>query len=301
VDKFDRLFPPKIPGTWRGKIGATLCRRFPFSVYFRKNGSNVFSLWSFVDILAERDLCSWSRVMKKSFKTTVLAAAMALTTVAIGSASVSAATITPTSATVGSGDVGTSWTVDFICSSALPCNGGDPLVNLGARAIMTLTGYTIDGDNIVWDVQMVIRNTSFLNAGGFLTALGFATDPDAVLSDVWDANADGINWAGGDGSIPGFGNTELCVYDGNNCAAANNHLMTPATQDRFGFSLTTALVNTLSFTDFAVKWAGTAVTGISYESGGTISVAPVPLPAAGGLLLAGLAGLAALRRKQKAA
>ena len=100
-------------------------------------------------------------------------------------------------------------------------------------------------------------------------------------------------------SIPGFGNTELCVFDGNNCSAANNHAVIPATQDRIGFTLTTGLVDELSFTDFAVKWAG--VGRDSFEAGGSISVAPVPLPAAGGLLLAGLAGLVALRRKRIAA
>ena len=191
--------------------------------------------------------------------------------------------------------------MNFICSVALPCNAGNPGVTLQARAIFKVTGVTVVGNETFWDLELIIKNNSFLNAGGFLTALDFATDPDAELTDVWDANANGINWSGGDGSIPGFGNTELCVLDGNNCWAANNHGMTPNTQDRLGFSLTTGLVNSLSFTDFAVKWAGVGQSEGSFEDSGTVLVAPVPLPAAIGLLLAGMAGLAALRRKRKAA
>ncbi len=240
--------------------------------------------------------------MKSCIKSVVLAATLALGTFGSGLSAVSAATVTPGTATVTAADTAFSWTVNFICSAALPCNGGNPGVTLQARAIFTLQAVTIVGSETFWDIGLVLRNNSFLSAGGFLTAMGFATDPDATLSGVWDANADGINWAGGPGSIPGFGTTELCVFDGNNCAAANEQDMDPAQQDRIGFTLTTGLVDTLTFSDFAVKWAGVGLDGgSSYDAGGTISVAPVPLPAAGGLLLAGLAGLALLNRKRKAA
>lgn len=241
--------------------------------------------------------------MNNYIRSTLMAATMALGALGLGLTSASAATITSTSATVSGSDVGTSWEVNYICSAAFPCNGGTPFGTLGARTTFSLLEYVEDAGMAYWKIDLTIRNTSNLLAGGFLTAIGFSTDPDAVIDSFWDANSVLADWVVGNGSIPGFGNTEICVYDGNNCSAANDHVMTPGTQDRVTFWLETDLSDgsSLTFSDFAARWAGNAVTEGSFDAGGTIKVAPVPLPAAGGLLLLGLGGLALLRRGRKAA
>lgn len=241
--------------------------------------------------------------MKNFIRSTVLAATAALGVLGMGTAA-SAATITATSATISAADVGTSWEVNFICSAALPCNGGSPTGTLGAKVIFTVWDVLDHGSSMEWIMKVSIRNTSNLVAGGFLTAIGFATDPNVLaaggVTDFWQGNSDGHDWTGGTGSIPGFSGTELCLWGGNNCSAANDHYMTPGVTDSVGFSINTALTNSLTFTDFAARWAGNNVTGGSFDAGGTIKVAPVPLPAAGGLLLLALGGLVALRRGRKA-
>ncbi len=238
--------------------------------------------------------------MKNIFKSTALAAGFALTALGMIATPASAATVTTSSATVTTADSGFSWTVDFICSTALPCNGGDPGMTLSAQAVFTLTSVVTSATDVVWGINLVVSNNS--TVAGFLTAMGFATDPDAAMGSVTDSNADGIVFAGGTGAIPGFG-TELCVWDGANCSAAGNHSMTQGVSDTMNFVLTTLGTGaSLTFDNFAVKVAGAGLDGGSFEFGGTIGEqppAPVPLPAAGGLLLAGLGGLLLLRRKQK--
>jgi hypothetical protein len=240
--------------------------------------------------------------MKSIFRSTALAAGFALTALGMIAAPASAATVTATSATVTTADTGFSWTVDFICSTALPCNGGDPGMTLSAQAVFTLTSVAVSATDVMWGINLVVSNNS--SVAGFLTAMGFDTDPDATMGSVADSNSDGIVFAGGTGAIPGFG-TELCVWDGANCSAANDHSMTQGVSDTMDFVLTALGTGTsLTFDNFAVKVAGAGLQGGSYEFGGTIGEqppAPVPLPAAGGLLLAGLGGLVVLRRKQKSA
>ena len=235
--------------------------------------------------------------MKHLMRKTVLAAGFALA--ALGMTTANAATVTTTSASVTNADAGFSWTVNFICSAALPCNGGNPGVTLTASAVFTLTSVITSASTVQWGINLVLSNTG---TDGFLTAMGFNTDPNAVLGSLVDSALDGIVFSGGAGAIPGF-NTELCVWDGNSCTAANDHDLTTGLSDTMSFVLTTGLSSVLDFTNFAVKVAGAGQSDGSFEFGGTIGTtpAPVPLPAAGGLLLVGLGALVALRRKQKAA
>ena len=237
--------------------------------------------------------------MVNIIRKTALAAGFAL--VALGLTAASAATVTSTSAALTSSDAGYSWTVDFICSPSLPCNAS-PTVELTARAVFTLTTVVINASTVSWGINLVLTNTSASGVGGALTAMGFNTDPDAVLSGIVDSAADGTVFSGGSGGaagIPGY-QTELCVWDGNNCQAANEKTMTAGEGNTMSFILTTAGLGTLlTFDNFAVKVAGAGLPQ-SYEFGGTIP-APVPLPAAGGFLLLGLGALVALRRKQKSA
>lgn len=236
--------------------------------------------------------------MKNFIRSTLLAA-----TLALGALPAMAATITTSAATVTGADVGVSWEVNYICSAASPCNGGTPYSTLQARTTYKLLNYVEENGLAYWLIDLTIRNNSFTTAGGFLTAVGFATDPNATIDSFWDANSVLADWtvSNSSGSIPGFSTTEICVFSATNCENASDHTMTPGTQDRVSFWMVSDLSEStaLTFSHFAARWAGNAVTGGSFDAGGTIRVAPVPLPAAGGLLLLGLGGLAALRRSRR--
>jgi hypothetical protein len=210
-----------------------------------------------------------------------------------------AASLTTSTATVTSGDVGYSFAVDFICSAALPCVGGNPGTTLAGQAVFKLTSVTNVSGAVKWGIKLVLSNTGM---AGALTAMGFATNPNATLGSVTDSSWDGVVFGGGAGQIPGFSGTELCVFDGYGCSSTYQQELTKGKSNTMNFVLTTASgVSALTFSDFAAQIAGVGIYCRTYDMAGRLQVAAVPLPAGGGLLLAGLGGLALVRRKRKAA
>ncbi len=231
-------------------------------------------------------------------KTLLRAAFLALGLMGVGSVPATAASVTSTSATVTTADTGFKWTVDFICSAALPCYGGNPGTTLAGKAVFTLTSVTTSSGNRNWAISLSLSNTGL---AGAITAMGFGTNPNATMGSVSDSSGDGIVFGGGSGSIPGFSGTELCVWDYYNCSSTWQQGLTKGKTDTMSFVLrTSSTITALTFSDFAARVAGVGAYCRDYSMGGTIRVAPVPLPASGGLLLLGLGALALLRRRRAA-
>lgn len=207
-----------------------------------------------------------------SFRKGILAAA-----VAAGSMMFALAASASTAISLGTGDAGTTWSVDFANS------------DVSGTGIFTLN--SISGN--VWNFALTISNSVGSVSGSRLVSLGFNANPDAAIS---IASGDTSGWDAGSGQ--GAVSTELCVWDGNNCNGGGNGGLLPGQSVAIAFNLTTgSLTDTLVMDHFGVKFQ--SVNGSSVELPGTIST--VPLPATGVLLIGGLGGLAALKRRRKSA
>ncbi len=212
-----------------------------------------------------------------------------------------------TAATVSVGDVGSTVNVGFTCDAGDPCpdSGNSPLVDLSATAAFTFDSFTDNGVSTFADFTVVLSNTS-TDGTSRITALGFATDPDGSIGSPVDGNADGINWNVGSGFISGFnGIVELCAFATNSCTSASggaSNGVQAGASDTFGFTLTFAgVIDSFSIDNFAIKVASVENSnGGSYEFGGD-EIPPVPIPAAGFLLIGALGGLVGLRRRRKTA
>ncbi|WP_372922593.1 VPLPA-CTERM sorting domain-containing protein, partial [Roseovarius sp.] len=113
----------------------------------------------------------------------------------------------------------------------------------------------------------------------------------------WDGTTSGIQAGYQNFSI------EACVFDGVNCNAGGGG---PAVgvagqeSETVNLSFDYGGGSDLTFTSFATRWQSMSVASPDGSDSMVLGpTTPIPLPAAGWLLLGGVAGLGALARRQK--
>ncbi len=149
-----------------------------------------------------------------------------------------------------------------------------------------------------WDFSVLVENNSTsteVGAKNSITSLGFTTDPaarDLVVSTAdWDGTTSGPIAAG----YQSF-NIDACVFNGSNCQGGQpNDGVKMGESLVLAFSFITDTVDplNLSFESFGLRFQGIG------DADGSMVIAPIPVPAAGFLLLGALGGLAFLRRRQQ--
>ncbi len=170
---------------------------------------------------------------------------------------------------------------------------------LTARFTWTLDAVVDD----VWSFTVDINNTSSNSPdANRITSFAFGTAPAAsgiTLTDddngLWnDAFASSVG-----GAEYQFFDLNACVHAGPNCTGGGGGGVAGQGTSTLSFDLT-ADTDTLIFGDFATRWQSININGMdSTVLGGT--VAPIPLPAAGWMMLAGLIGLGVVARRRSKA
>ncbi len=178
--------------------------------------------------------------------------------------------------------------------------------NLAADLVWTVTN--IVGNR--WSFTVAAYNSSpnslwSLFTSNRITSFGFATDASIgnLRVDGWDA----LDWGASIGTFAAGYQNYGCVFDGPNCQASTLDGVSGGGHDAVDFSFNYGAEGPLTFTSFATQWQGTSVTDPNNPRGTATSIvlasatAPVPLPAAGLLLLGALGGLALMSRRKGAA
>lgn len=210
------------------------------------------------------------------------------------------------SITLGSGDIGTSFSLDYNGFS-----GGTTIDGLSGSTTFKLTG--VSGNDYSFDYTVANTSTSPVT-GSRLSSFAFNTDPNIASASSTGA----FSYTTLSSTYPnGIGTVDVCFKDAQtgSCAGGGSGGLLLGETGTGSFTLSFASpVSALTLSDFYVRYQSIAgVPGISSASGsGTISSTsggstggstggtPVPEPGMLGLFGAGLIGLAVARRNKAA-
>lgn len=187
---------------------------------------------------------------------------------------------------VNATDVGTVFTVDYNYENTLL-----------AEFIWKLDRVV----NNVWSFSVDVINASSNSPdANRITSFAFGTTPVSTNIKITDDD-NGIWRSASVGDVTGAGyqffDLNACVLSGPTCTGGGGGGVAGGESSTVSFDLT-ADTDTLFFGEFASRWQSINVNGLtSTVLGGTPS--PIPLPAAGWMLLAGLGGLGVVARRRR--
>lgn len=201
--------------------------------------------------------------------------------------------------TLGAGDVGTSFTVNYD-----GFDGSGQIAGLTGSTTLTLTSVTANSFTFSYNVANTSTDPITTSR---ISGFGFNTNPDITGATVTGA----YNVVATDANVPNIGSIDVCFKDGggtNSCAGGGSGGVALGGSGTGSMVLSFAdALTSLNLSDFFVRYQSITGTGantptsavgsgtISSSSGGT----PVPEPGMLGLFMIGAAGLLYGRRRRK--
>jgi len=164
--------------------------------------------------------------------------------------------------------------------------GGETLSALGQWSFTGVTGNT-------WNFTLDLQNNA--DSGARITSWGFDTTPTA--SDFAITAPSGWSAGGGQGPM----SVDHCSFAGQNCVGGGGGGLSAGDSLTFNFSFESSQ-EMVTLDDFKTRWQSVGRDDQDSTVLTATTTVPIPLPAAGWLLLTAMGGLGiAARRRRKAA